>query len=222
MAEHVQWDDVATKQSADEKDKSEFLRLQSGKTYKIRPVFKPVKFWKYFLKNGQGKTRTAIVADPSTCPVRERHPELKPSLRYAAIVIDREDNKVKILEAPQSVFRSLGTHFEATGKNPGGSKDGSDWQIKVTGKGLNTTYDVIYLKETPLSDEEKNILRDALEGDKDKLQNMFKADTPDEIEEKLFGKGEKSDKSSSSTEDDLDGDSSTSGASSRKQDLDWV
>ena len=185
MAEYVQWG--AVPQGGGNGEKSEYLKLKSGNTYKIRPVFDPVVFYKYFHKH-EGKLRTAICAKPDVCPVRDRHPDLKkPSKRYAAYVIDRADGKVKILEAPQTVFRPIGSSFEATGKNPGSGKDGSDWQIKVTGTGLNTTYDVAFAGNTPLTQEEIALFKEALDGDKLKLQKLYKVDTPPEIEEKLFG-----------------------------------
>lgn len=193
--EYVQWDSVP-KSGNSNGERSEFLKLKSGGTYKIRPIFNPVKFFKYFHKH-DNRLRTAICAKPDVCPVRDRHPELKkPSLRYAAYVIDREDGKVKILEAPQSVFRPIGSSYEATGKNPGSGKDGSDWQIKVTGTGLNTTYDVAFAGITPFTKGELSAIKEALDGDKLKLQKIYKVDTPEEIEEKLFGDINKSNEDS--------------------------
>jgi hypothetical protein len=185
MAEYVQWGSVQSQSSSGEK--SEYLKLKTGNTYRIRPIFDPVIFYKYFHKH-EGKLRTAICAKPDSCPVRDAHPELKkPSMRYAAYVIDRADNKVKILEAPQSVFRPIGSTFEATAKNPGSGKDGSDFQIKVSGTGLNTTYDVAFAGASPLTAEERAAVKETLDGDKKKLQKLYKVDTPEEIEKKLFG-----------------------------------
>ena len=194
MADTCSWDSIPS--SGGNGEKSDFLRLESGKSYKIRPVFEPVKFFKYFHKNQQGKLRIAICAKPDTCPVRDKHPELKkPALRFAAYVIDRADGKVKILEAPQSVFRPIGASLEMTGKNPGGGADGSDWYVKVRGKGLNTTYDVGFIERTPLSQEERDLIKEALDGDSKKLQKLYKIDTPEEIEEKLFGEWKKDEES---------------------------
>lgn len=185
MTEYVQWGSVP--EDSNGGDKSEFLKLRTGNKYQIRPVFDPVKFFRYFHKY-EGKFRTAICDKPDVCPVRDRHPELKkPSMRYAAYVIDRADGKIKILEAPQSVFRPIGSTFESTGKNPGSGKDGSDFQIKVTGTGLNTKYDVAWAGSTPLTVEERATLKEALDGDMKRLQKLYKVDTPEEIEAKLFG-----------------------------------
>lgn len=190
MTEYVQWGSVPEDSSGGEK--SEFLKLKTGNKYQIRPVFDPVKFFKYFHKH-EGRLRTAICDKPDVCPVRDKHPELKkPSMRYAAYVIDRADGKVKILEAPQSVFRPIGSTFESTGKNPGSGKDGSDFQVKVTGVGLNTKYDVAWAGSTPLTADERASIKEALDGDVKRLQKLYKVDTPEEIEAKLFGSPEDS------------------------------
>ena len=191
-ATYVQWDSVS-KYNVNPDDgtglkKVDFLRLQSGITYKIRPIYQPVRFWKYFNKK-DGRLRTAICADADTCSIRDRYPDLKkPSLRFASVVIDRADGKVKVLEAPKMVFSPLGNHMEATGKNPGGSKDGSDFQIKVIGKGLNTRYEVTPVAVTPLTSDEMKQIQSAIGGDvKEVLSEMFKINTPEQIEKKLFG-----------------------------------
>jgi hypothetical protein len=184
QATHVGWETIPGTGSGGSND---YLKLQTGNSYRIRPIFKPVSFFKYFHKK-DGKLRTALCKDPSKCSVRDAHPDLKkPSLRYAAYVIDRADNKIKILEAPQSVFRPIGSSVEATGKDPGSGKDGSDWLIKVKGVGINTTYEVAFAGDSPLSAEERASVKDALDGDMDKLCKLYKSDTAEQIEEKLFG-----------------------------------
>lgn len=208
MSEYVQWDDLPKNQNnnsggGDGDDRRvPYLRLKSGNTYKVRPIYFPVMFHKYFHTPPGGKLRTAICADPATCPVKARHgSELKenqPSLRYASYVIDRSDGKVKILEGAPSIFRPLGSHMEATGRNPGGTKDGSDWQIKVTGTGKMTRYEVTMLDITPLSPEEKKLISDSIEGDiTTSLTDVFSVDSPEEIEKKLFGAEESSNSGSS-------------------------
>lgn len=187
MAEQVSWDSIK-KSSEGNKDFPEYLKLASGQTYKIRPLFSPVTFFKYFVKDSKGNARQAICADPNTCPVKDRHPDLeKAKRRFAVYVIDRADGKVKILESGVTVFRPFGERLELTGKNPGGGKDGSDWYIKVEGSKMQTKYSVGYLKDTPLTESEIALVKEALDGDKEKLQKLYKADTPQEIEKKLFG-----------------------------------
>ncbi len=218
MTEKCTWGSIPSSGSG---EASDFLKLVSGRTYKVRPLFDPVKFFKYF-HSEEGRLRTAICDKPDTCPVRLKHPELKkPSLRFAAHVIDREDGKVKIMEAPQSVFRPMGANFEMTGNNPGGGADGSDFYIKVSGQKLNTTYDVGPIKQTPLTPEEKALIKEALGGDKDKLKKIYRVNTPEEIEAKLFGDDEdiKAAKDAQSAKDAPIGDSGDAGDFAQTDDI---
>lgn len=212
MTEYVQWGSVP--EDSNGGDGNLYLKMKTGGTYRIRPVLDPVKFFKYFHKH-EGKLRTAICDKPDVCPVRDRHPELKkPSMRYAAYVIDRnDDNKIKILEAPQSVFRPIGSTFESTGKNPGSKNGGSDFQVKVTGVGLNTKYDVAWAGSTPMTPDEVNALKEALDGDMKKLQKLYKVDTPEQIEAKLFGNLDDSGSSDSGSNDSGFGQTSEASAS---------
>ena len=73
-----------------------FLKLKEGSNVRIRPLHKPVIFYKYFHKYN-GKWKSAITENPSTCPIKSRHPELKEAtLRYACYVIDRSDGEIKV------------------------------------------------------------------------------------------------------------------------------
>ena len=201
MAETCSWGSIP---SSGNGEMSDFLRLQSGNSYKIRPVFDPVSFFKFFHKSG-GKLRTAIIDKNEIAMFCDKHPEVKkPSLRYAAYVIDRADDKVKILEAPQTVFRPIGSSLEMTGKDPGSGNDGSDWYIKVSGTGLTTKYDVGMIGPSPLTKEERTLIKEALKGDdgefdKQKLHKLYNVDTLAEIENKLFGESDSGQPSRSQT-----------------------
>lgn len=211
MSDFVQWNDVASgNNSGGDGSKNDFLKLESGNSYKIRPLFYPIQFWKYFHKHNE-KLRTAICEDPDTCPVRASHPELgKAALRFAAYVIDRADGKIKILEAPQSVFRPIGNRAEATNKNPGDITEGSDWIIKVSGQGMKKRYEVTYLDQTPLSSAEKSLVKEALNGDKNKLKSIYPSDSPEKIEKKLFGDFSNNEEDSSGISSEVDGSSVSS------------
>jgi hypothetical protein len=188
MTGYVEWENVAPKSSRGG-EMLDFLRLKSGNTYRIRPLHKPVHFYKYFHRAEDGKLRTALTGDLSDSIVATNHPELKkPANRYAIFVIDRNDgNNIKIMEAPVTVFKHFRDRFEATGQKPGGNKDGGDWQIKITGSGLNTEYSVTYLKDTPLTQEELKSFSEVMAGDKERLGKIYKIDSQEEIEKKLFG-----------------------------------
>ena len=169
----------------------DFLWLKSGNTYRVRPVHKPVIFYKYFFTN-EGKLRTAICKEPSTCAVKVNHPELdSPSERFSILVIDRADGKVKVMEFPKSVFLSIKAWWTATQKNPGGN-EGVDWAIQVTGTGKQgTKYTSTPIEASPFTNEEKQmivkVLKDEEGNDTKVLEKIFKAHPADVIEKKLFG-----------------------------------
>ena len=226
----VDWKEVdPPKAASGDKRQIVFKRLTSGQSHVVRPVHKPMAVYKYYVNEG-GKTKSAIVADPEVCPVREKHPDLKPSLRYAINVIDREDGELKVLEGPPTVFRAFRKWYEKTSKAPGGEK-GGDFGIDVEGKGLKTKYDCQFVESTPFTEEELNMIK------KDpglyKLPDIYKPHSPEDIERILFsddtgdnrnsGENKSSSKSDSSGNDDLfdedkQGDSSDSGDS---DDMAW-
>lgn len=198
MSNYVQWSGIGGS-SNEGSGKNDFLQLETGKIYQVRLLFYPYKFWKYFYKNN-GKLRTAICQDPDTCPVKDRHDDLKkPVLRFAVYVIDKADGKVKILEAPLTVFSPIRDYAEAVKKNPGDLDTGSEWQIKKTGSGLQTKYHVTFLAEKPLTPEEKQKVKEALGENPKRLKEIYPVDTPEQIEKKLFGAEDAGDSEPSET-----------------------
>lgn len=207
-------------------DKLSFLWLKSGNTYRVRPVAKPVIFYKYFYRK-DGKLRTAICEDPNSCPVKVAHPELEiPNERFAILVIDRADGELKVMEFPKSVFMSIKAWNEATGQNPGGEQ-GVDWAIQITGQGkTNTKYTVTATKITPFSNEEKEMIIKVIKNKdgtpSNYLENMFKAHTTEQIEKRLFGEWENSNKEQTSSVDAQPvPDSPDTSTSSQDIDVDW-
>ena len=193
MDGYLEWNNVATGVERSDSTKVDFLWLKSGGKYRIRPIHLAVSFFKYFHRDGNGKLRTAICSDPDTCSVLASHPDLKkPGQRYAIFVIDRADNKIKVMEGPKTVFVPFRKRFEVTQTSPGGAKDGGDWLIEVAGSGKKTTYSSTYIEDTPLTKDEREMLKDFLEEDKEKLKKIYKADSVEDIERKLFGEWEES------------------------------
>ena len=185
MSGAIDWEEIGknSKKKFDENGdkKVEFLRLESGHSYKVRPLGSPVIFHKYILQHG-GQWRWAICEDPDTCPVKQKH-NVEPRERYAVNVLDRADGKIKIMEGPVTVFKVFRTYLEGTGNSPGGPQ-GADFTIKVVGSGLKTRYENSLDKRTPFTDEEKSYIKG--EG-LYKLDRIFKSTPAEEIEEKLFG-----------------------------------
>jgi len=207
--EYVEWKSVAPKKEFVSGDKIPYLWLKKGNTYKVRPIHMPVHFFKYFHQN-EGKLRTAICENPKTDPnyqIRhDTYAELKkPSERYAMYAIDRADGKMKIMEGPPAVFKHFRLRFEATGKKPGAGKEGGDWSITVDTKSSFDMYSVTYLEDTPLSSEEKDLVKEAMNQDRERLQKIYAIDESKDLEKKLFGPFDDSKSSSNNSEvvDDL-------------------
>jgi len=223
MADEVQWGSVSQGSG-----NAGFLKLDKG-NYKIRPVFGLVKFYKYFHRDPQNKLRIATVKSNKNRPEMDRHPELKkPALRYASLVIDRlDDNKIKIVEAPQTVFSPMGDRFDATQIDPGGVETGGDWQIKVTGDGLNRKYSAVYINDTPLTKDEKKAIAEFLgkndDGklNKSKLKDIYEFDTDEEVEEKLFGEYKQSKNDSNNSNNSNNSNDSNDNGSDAESDEDY-
>lgn len=182
----VDWNNVDPKPQTAGNNKDNYLRLEAGKKYRIRPCGKPLEVNRYYIPDATGKTRSAITEDPKTCIIHQKYPTQTAKLRYAIKVIDRADNKVKILEAPPSVFRPMREWAEATGKDPGGI-DGADFAITVEvpsgGDKRRTVYKTMALVPTMLSEEEVTMVK----GSQPKLAEIYKATPQDKIEAVLFG-----------------------------------
>jgi len=183
----IDWDDVAPEQSKNGSNNGRgiFLYLKTGNTYRVRLVGGAVVFHRIFHKPADGKPRTAICEDPKNCSVLDLHKELKSQERYAIYVIDRADNKLKIMEGPKTLFLYFKQRYQSTKVKPGGPQ-GGDWEIKITGTGLMTKYTAIYLDPTPFTDDEKAILSDEFRENRDKLAKMFTPLSDEDIEKKLF------------------------------------
>ena len=77
-----------------------------------------------------------------------------PRPTYAVLVIDRADDRVKILEFPTTVFREFSKRFGFTGHSPGDKSKGEEWKVKSTGTGKNTTYTAAYIDTVALTEAE--------------------------------------------------------------------
>lgn len=165
-----------------------FLRVRPGCKLNIRLIGNPVKVVKIFSND-----RKCAVIDSEDVgqKLKEKYPDKlgNVSSRYACWCIDRDDNKMKILDMPVSVARALGSRAKIIGKKISGSQEGCDWAIGTNGKtGKDVRYEAVYMEETPLSCAERQMVKDRM-ADKDSfdLTKVFKSCSSDEAENKLFG-----------------------------------
>jgi hypothetical protein len=164
-----------------------FMKLAKGSTNKIRPLGKPVVFYKFIVQH-KGKWNSAVCQDPNNCIIINKY-NLTPQEKYAVNVIDRSDGQIKILEFTGSVYNKIKEVFQITKQDPGSSKEGGDFEIvstvTMTKQGESVRYKTKFLEKTPLTDDErKKILSEGLY----EIKRIFKVTPEDKIEEKLFPK----------------------------------
>ena len=246
MANFIDWDDVDTTQktrSSGGGGGGKFMRLETNTVHRVRPIHKPVMFYKFYHKEN-GQFRTAVIEDPEKSSMREKHPQLKPNRRFAILVFDRDDeNKMKIMEFGATVYEKFKSFKEISEEEPGGN-NGADFEIKKClpqgGAPRDTTYEVKVPKggRTNFTDEEREAIRTEQEARKEgkgefDLRVIFKPMTDDEVEEKLFGEGGGSGQSSNESATTKGDDSSeeikkpaketsTKGGSDDKDPFNWA
>lgn len=190
---------------------AKFIKLEAGRSFRIRPVFKPHVFYKYFLTRPQGGFGQAITDKPDDCIITKKYGE-KPKQRFAVNVIDRSDGSLKILEGPITILKQFSAWAEETKTDPGSDK-GGEFAIRVEcpgGNKKNTKYHVSFINYSPFTDDEKTMIKESMYN----LQEICKPTSQDKIEEKLYGseedsksdskKSSDSDSSKSQLSDDLD------------------
>jgi len=164
-----------------------FLKLEPGKTYRVRPVGKPYVFHAYYVAAADNpkKFARAVTEDPANCIIRQKY-NVEPRMRYAVNVIDRADGKLKVMEAPPSVFDKIKQWANASGQNPG-TNTGADFQISVVvppnGDRKRTEYPTTPVVQTQFTAEEREMLnKQGLFN----LEEIYAATPQSEIEAKLY------------------------------------
>lgn len=161
MASEVDWSSMGGQKNSGNGNRVQFIKFQPDKGKTLRPVGKAVSFYKFFIPS----TKKSVVVDPEhrneAAAKLSAHfgQEIKPSLKYAINVIDREDNQVKILEGGQQIFEHFANWSMGNGGIPPGGNQGMDWQIIATGAGLARKYIPTPLRQTPLTTQEIDKLK---------------------------------------------------------------
>ena len=194
MAELVEWDDIETQKkgkSGGGGNSGKFVKLGANTKRKVRPLRKPVRFFKVGNTNSQGRYTSAVIAESDIDMIKSKFPKVSTQQRRACLVFDRDEgNELRILEGPVSMFESF-KHFKNISKNEPGGPQGGDFVINTIcpndKKDRDTTYEVEFVNPTPFTSEEKSQYEEkSKEYD---LQEIYKALTIEEIEARLFGDG---------------------------------
>ncbi len=188
MATEVDWNSNSFNAGGGGKGKTNYIKFEAGKTVKVRPVGKAVTFVKFFV-NGRG-----IVVDVNDKEKaqeilsQEAGQDVTGSLRYAINVIDRSDEKIKVLEGGNSIFKAFANWARAANTHPGG-QGGGNWSISATGSGQNRRYEATFITNVPFTaDEVKRItVKDGEDKEVYTLKDLYKAIPLNELVQKAFG-----------------------------------
>jgi hypothetical protein len=192
MPRVVPWDTNENKKSG-----GQFLKLEVGKKYKIRLIMKAVEYFQHF-DPVACRSPGGVPTDPNdpNSPIKIIDPLMlqgfTPKKRYACWVMDRDDgNKLKVMDFPPSlhdIFSEWRTNTPDSA-DPGGV-NGPDWVITLKippgGNKRMTKYYAQSLERSPLSEEEVKHLKSL--GLPEKLNELRKENTPEEIRQKLAEK----------------------------------
>lgn len=187
MPKYVGWDEPEERKGG--QGGGQFLKLEAGKKYKVRLVSRPVQYFQHWdpvicrspgVDPESGKTLDPLMLQGHT-----------PKKRYAIWVFDREDqNKLKVMDFPPSL-RDQFVEWKANFNEDPGGPNGPDWIVKLEVPGTDrrrTKYKASYLDKAPFTQEE---LKQITEGNlKEKLNELRRENTPEEIRQLLAAKGD--------------------------------
>ncbi len=190
MATEVDWDSFGGKESGGgSRGKVRYIKFDDGSSHEVRPIGKVVEFAKFFIKNPDGNRSIVVdinyANEAADILMKHSGQEHKYSHRFAVNVIDRSDGQVKIMEGGRQIFKYLGAWAKRHKASGPGCNAGGDWSIEATGKGLNREYMTQYMGQAPVSNEEKQRIKD--NGDVYALKDVYKMMPLDTIVERAFG-----------------------------------
>ncbi len=165
QADKGSWDDFTNEENNSSKssEKTKIIYMDTSKAgkYTVRPVGPHIKCRKLF------KPYKATLKDEDKATDPAWKAGFFPNKRYAINVIDRADGKLKVLEKGATVFKSFANYKAIFNKNPSDVNEGADFIITVVipkkngqPNKLKTEYTVTHLKETPLTSEEKAMIKE--------------------------------------------------------------
>jgi hypothetical protein len=160
-----------------------FVKLKAQENpFRVRIASNPKNFrshWGAFKSISKAPVRSpAYSIDEKVLDIAWSEGDWLPQRRHSCKVFDRDDgNKLKVLEAGDSVFSHFGNWYKATGVNPS-SSEGTDWFIWVKNNGGTTEYSATPdIKSSPFTEDEKKILANPPFD----LDKVIKIKTPEEI-----------------------------------------
>ena len=146
-----------------------FLKLKTGEN-KVRIVDLPFETQIHWEDTVDG-TKKKVICPGAGCPIcKEGH---IPQKRFQVLVLDREDNKIKILEGGVSIFKQI---KELAMDTDYGDPTLYDIKIKKEGQGRETKYSVLASpNKSQLTAEEKELVANS--------QSLKEINAPKSIED---------------------------------------
>lgn len=163
----MSWDEIKDVEDSE----NLFFKFAEGDS-RIRPLGDPRKYDIHWIG---GERYVCSGEDCSHCANGD-----KPQTRYVIWIIDRKTDSIKILESGITIFAGMKAVGEEFGVNPGGSKEGYDFKVTRKGTGLDTKYTVMHIKNTPLTEKEKE--KYVEKTDKTKIENLYSVEEYEEDE----------------------------------------
>lgn len=151
----ISWSDSSLDSRTDNESLIDFIKLQPGEN-RMRIVSQPSKLEIHWEDTIDGSRRKVICLG-AKCPVcKHSNP---PQVRYQFKVIDREDNKVKILECGKQIISAIRNYAVDSDY---GDPTSYDIKIKKDGRGRDTKYTVKAVpNKVPLTEEEKEMVENS-------------------------------------------------------------
>ncbi len=143
---NLDWDSNTL--SNKEQDPVDYYKIQEGDNV-LRIVGKPSKIETHWEDTVDGKTRK-IICPGAGCPICAKGK--RPKSRYQCKVIDRRDDKVKMLDVGLTIISQIQTYAKS---EEYGDPTKYDIKINRSGKGIDTRYLVMASRnDTPLTPEQ--------------------------------------------------------------------
>ncbi len=200
MASIVDWNTLGGEENSGGGRTDKFLKFVAGKMYTLRPVGRAFEFFKFFVN----PTKKSVVVEAedvdaaSALLSEEFGMEFKPQHKYAINVIDREDNKIKIMEGGSMIFKSFALWAKGNNTHPGGL-GGGDWLIQVEGEKLERKYTAQCIRPAPLSEQEMDRVKNS--GDCYDLETLYAGIPLDKVIARAKGENINTDEPANAAQD---------------------
>lgn len=146
----MDWNSIPDSNS---QDKVDFYKIEPGSNNRFRIAGKPGVIDIHWEKSIDGMNKKILCSGPE-CPICKMNKA--PQTRYQVLVIDRKDNKIKVLEGGPTIFNQIKNYAK---EEDYGDPTKYDFKINKEGTGRETKYTLMPSpKKSDYTDEEKELI----------------------------------------------------------------